>query len=88
MGKKRYQGKRFKESSKLPFHSGNYILFTIGIIIIVIGFVALSHGPWDSSSSLTIAPILLVVAYLVIVPLAIMYKKKNSQREGQPNESK
>jgi len=80
---KMHHGKLVKKSRMLPFHAGNYLLFGVGIIVIVIGFIALSQGQWNGLSSLTIAPILLVIGYLIIVPLAIFYKKKNIQKEGE-----
>ena len=46
----------------------NYILLIIGIIVIIIGFIALAKG------SITLAPILLVAGYCVIIPLAILLK--------------
>ncbi len=46
----------------------NYILLVIGIIVIIIGFIALAKG------SITLAPILLVLGYCVIIPLAILLK--------------
>ena len=51
--------------------------------MIIIGFIALSRGPWNSLSSLTVAPILLVIGYIVIVPFAIIYKKKNRKEKGE-----
>ena len=83
-GKRKYQGRRSKESTMLFFVSGNYLLFGLGLIVIIIGFIALSNGPWNSFSSLTLAPVLLIIGYLVIVPLAILYKKKNNQKESEP----
>ncbi len=79
----KYKGKRAQEGRMLPFCSVNYILFGIGIIVIIIGFIALSQGPWNSVSSLTIAPILLAIGYIIVVPSAILYKKKNIKKESE-----
>jgi hypothetical protein len=54
----------------LPIHftKKNYIGFALGIVIIVLGFISLSYG------SITLAPILLVLGYCVIIPVAILLK--------------
>ncbi|MBN2029923.1 hypothetical protein JW824_06720 [bacterium] len=83
MGKNRYKGKQNKESRTLYLKSGNYLLFGLGLVLIIIGFVVLSKGPWNGFSSLTLAPILLVIGYLVIVPFAILYKTKNNRKETE-----
>lgn len=74
--KDRYKGKpkakpkpqieRYKEKSVLPFTKKNYVLFAIGIFVIVIGYITLGYG------SITLAPILLVLGYCVIIPIAII----------------
>ena len=55
-----------KDKSVLPFTSKNYILFAIGLFVIVLGYITLGYG------SITLAPILLVLGYCVIIPLAII----------------
>jgi hypothetical protein len=70
-----------KNNTSLPLNSRNYLLFLLGIFIIIIGYAALSQGPWNSFWSLTLAPILLVLGYCVIVPIAILYRKRNNQKE-------
>lgn len=57
----------------LPFSKRNYLVFGLGLLFIVVGFIALGLG------SITLAPILLVVGYLVIIPVAIMLKPHNVQ---------
>jgi hypothetical protein len=64
--KPRPQIERYKEKSVLPFTKKNYILFAIGIFVIVIGYITLGYG------SITLAPILLVLGYCVIIPIAII----------------
>jgi hypothetical protein len=51
---------------ELPFGRKNYILFGIAALAIVAGYVFLSHG------SITVAPILLLLGYLVLIPWGIM----------------
>jgi hypothetical protein len=54
--------------AELPFGRKNYLLFAVAALIIVAGYVALSRG------SITLAPMLLLVGYLVVIPWAIMAK--------------
>ncbi len=56
----------------------NYLIFGIGIGILIVGFYLMSIGPWDNPLSLSVSPIVLLIAYLVVFPLSILYKKKNS----------
>ena len=81
--KKKFKGSMAKKSGALPFHSENYILFGIGLLLIVIGYIALSRGPWNSFWSLTLAPILLVLGYCVVIPIAILYRKRKKEKETE-----
>jgi len=66
--KKKDAAKRQDVLMKVDFTTKNYILFGAGIITIIVGFISLSRG------SITLAPILLIIGYLVLVPLAILLK--------------
>jgi hypothetical protein len=57
---------REKAKAVLPFTKKNYVIFAIGIFVIVIGYVTLGYG------SITLAPILLVLGYCVLIPIAII----------------
>ena len=66
----------------------NYILLYVGVGIIILGFILMAQGPWDSTSSLTLSPIILLIAYIVILPLSILYKqKKNPPAKDVSSES-
>ncbi len=60
----------------------NFILFGVGIVLSLLGFFLSSVPPWNSGASLVVAPILLVVTYVVIFPMAILYSKKKSPAES------
>jgi membrane protein YdbS with pleckstrin-like domain len=60
------------------WNSKNYLILIVGIIIAIIGFYLLSVPPWDSSSALVVSPIILFIAYLIVIPFAIFYKKRNN----------
>lgn len=66
----------------LPFKKMNYYLFAVALVVIVLGYITLASG------SITIAPILLVLGYCVIVPVAILYRgSDSSSSEGAPTGS-
>ena len=59
------------------FGKRNLLLLTIGLFTIVIGFILMAQEPVDGFLSRTLAPIILVVAYLVIIPISIISKNKD-----------
>lgn len=56
------------DSEQVPFRPRNYILFAAGLAIIVGGWFLLRAG------HITIAPVMLVLGYCVVLPLAIILK--------------
>lgn len=76
------RGKRkILKGKELPFKKKNYLLLLIGLVVIGIGYIALAQPPADNPWSLTVAPILLVLGYCVIIPIAIMLKGKGKDQE-------
>lgn len=67
-------------NDKLIFSKLNIIIFIVGIVILTLGYIIMSTG------DITISPILLVIAYLIIFPLAILIgtikKGKNEDKEN------
>ena len=59
------------------FGKRNLLFLTIGLFTIVIGFILMAQEPVDGFLSRTLAPIILVVAYLVIIPISIIAKNKD-----------
>jgi len=76
--------KRKGQAGALPFTKRNYQILGLGLLFIVLGYVALSQPPWDGTMPLVVAPILLVVGYCVIIPLGILYRTKPPK---QPTET-
>jgi purine-cytosine permease-like protein len=83
--------KRIKSKNKnieSPFKNywsrNNYFILIAGLITIFVGFYFMNQGPWDNPLSLTVAPIILLIAYIVIIPLAIYYRKapKNNEHDS------
>lgn len=56
----------------------NYILFGLGMFLIIVGFYFMGQGEWDSSSSMVISPILLFLGFVVVMPASILYRKRES----------
>ena len=68
-----------KQKAGLSLDSRNYLIAGIGILVIIVGYIFLAQPPVDSFWSLTLAPILLVLGYCVIVPVAILYRERQSK---------
>ena len=58
----------------------NIILVAIGVLLLVIGFICLATGPADNPVSLTVAPLILVLAYIVVIPLGILFGGKKQDK--------
>jgi len=63
----------------LSFTAQNYYLFLAGILVILAGYYFLGQGPANSFSSLSIAPVLLVVGYCILIPLAILFRRDKTE---------
>ncbi len=66
---------------KIRLNKKSLVTFIIGTMVIVIGFILLSVGPWDNPVSLSIAPIGLILGYLVIFPMAIFIGSKQAEED-------
>ena len=64
---------------ELPFTRKNGVLFAIGLATIALGYLALGVPPANGFLSLTLAPLLLIAGYCVLIPLAILAKKEGDQ---------
>ena len=54
----------------------NYVLFGAGIITIILGYIIMATGDTYSFQSLSLAPVLLFIGYIILIPIALLYKKK------------
>ena len=72
---KRKIGRRGQPAT-LALSSLNYRLFGVASVVILAGYWALAQPPVDGFLTLTLAPILLVTGYCILIPLAIMISKK------------
>ena len=67
-----------KKPEGLPFTKRNYYIFLAGLVVIILGYFTLSQG------SITLAPILLVLGYCVILPVAILYRGRDEAPTSAP----
>ncbi|MCR4418532.1 MAG: hypothetical protein WHV63_11645 [Ignavibacteria bacterium] len=77
---KKIQKQKFQKEKvrwSIPLTRKNFILFVIGILLLIIGFYIMTIPPWDSVFALVISPLILLLAYFIIFPLGIL-KKENS----------
>ncbi len=65
-------------TDRLNLNKTNYILLTIAIVVIIIGYIVMQYGG-DDLGDKTISPIILTVGYIVLVPLALFYKKREDE---------
>ena len=74
---------RKKTKAVIPFTKENYIIFLIGLLVLVLGYIFMAQGPADSFWSLTLSPILLVLSYCIIIPISILYRKRTQKEENR-----
>ena len=58
------------------FGKTNYIIFTVGLFSLILGYYLMASGSVNSFQSLTLSPILLFFGYIIIIPLALVYREK------------
>ena len=76
--------KRKAPSMALPFTKRNYQILGFGLLVIVLGYVALGQSPWDGTMPLVVAPLLLVLGYCVLIPIGILFRKNTNSEVIAP----
>ncbi len=59
----------------------NLHIFTAGILLILLGYLALAVGGKEDFLSLVAGPLLLLAGYVVVIPLAILYRDKTMKSD-------
>ncbi len=59
-----------KDRFEWPFGPRNYMIFGLGLLVIIVGYISLAAG------SITLAPILLILGYCVLIPISIIVSGK------------
>jgi len=62
------------------FGKKNIILITSGLALLAIGFFLLSRKPADNSLALNVAPFLLLLAYVVVIPVGLWLGRGGEER--------
>ena len=53
----------------------NYFIFSIGIGLLLAGYTLMANGSVNSFQSISLSPILLFLGYIVVIPLALVYRE-------------
>tara|TARA_Y100001935_G_scaffold172009_1_gene141988 strand:- start:457 stop:648 length:192 start_codon:yes stop_codon:yes gene_type:complete len=61
---------------KWPFNKTNYVIFGIGILSIIIGYVVIAVNSVDSYFATKLGPLILFIGYCFILPYSIIYNGK------------
>lgn len=62
---------------RFPLTRINFLILIFGVIILIVGyiFMAIPDNP-DAFLTRTLSPIILVFAYLIVIPIGLFYKEK------------
>ena len=63
--------KERQDQVKWPFGKRNYLVFALALVVIIIGYITLGQG------TITLAPILLVLRYCVLIPIALIIRGRS-----------
>jgi hypothetical protein len=64
------------------FSAINYKLLALSAVLMIIGYVLLGQGPVYNHLSWSVAPVILVVVYCVLLPVSIL-AKSNKKPQGK-----
>jgi Flp pilus assembly protein TadB len=78
MAKQAKKQKPSRAEIEWPFGPRNYIIFGVALVIIIIGYILLAQG------SITAAPLLLVIGYCVVIPVAILTRDPSRKQRTEP----
>jgi hypothetical protein len=70
------------------FNSINYKLFGLCFLLLVVGYFLLGQGPVNNHLSWSVAPVLLVGVYCILIPVAIMAGGKSDKTEKSEKKKK
>lgn len=58
----------------------NLLIVALGILMLIVGFFCLAQGPAENPVSLTVAPLILVLAYVIVIPVGILWFGKSGKK--------
>jgi len=73
------------EKFHFPLGRTNFMILALGVLVLVVGFIfmAIPNHP-DAFLTRTLAPVLLVFSFLVIIPFGLLYKEKKNGSKTNP----
>ena len=82
---KLFHNNKSKDSSTLfeswSYSKTNYLLFFAGLILIIFGYIVMGNGEVSSFQSLTLAPTMLFLGYIVFIPSALIYNDRRLKKD-------
>ena len=70
------QKRKLRKELPLAFTRTNFIILGAGVLTLLLGNIALAQMPVFGAMPLVVSPILLILGYCIVIPIAIMYRKK------------
>lgn len=61
----------------------HYMLFAASVVLLILGYVFLAQGPVDNPVSTSLAPLIIVGVYCVMIPFAIVTKDKQQTKSSK-----
>ena len=59
----------------------NYLLFISGLVLIIVGYIVMGYGEVNSFQSLSLAPTMLFLGYIVFIPSALIYRNRTLNKD-------
>jgi len=63
------------------FNKTNYLLLFSGVLFIILGYIVMAYGEVNSFQSLTLAPIILFIGYIILIPSALIYRGRIAEKD-------
>ncbi len=82
--RQKFQKRKARKELPLVFTRTNFLILGAGVCILLLGNIAMAQMPVFGAMPLVVAPILLVLGYCVVIPVAIMYRKKDVPTQQDP----
>lgn len=71
----------------MPFENQNIIVILVGVVTIGLGYLLMAMSEPMGAMALTVAPIILCLGYLVVIPYGIMYGARTYKNRNADSET-
>jgi len=80
--KKRSKTRDDQAVFEFPLGKTNGLILTAGVLLLIAGYIlmALPDNP-DDFMTLTLAPIILVISFVVVIPFGLIYREKKDDTQ-------